>query len=390
MVLMQFKNKPAIIITGIRILVGAVFIFSGFVKLDDPLGFSYKLEEYCEVFGISSLSRFSLFFSILFSSLEIIFGFALWIGFKIRQVIPLLLALVLFFTFLTLYSAYYNKVTECGCFGDAVKLTPWQSFYKNLVLTFLILVLTFNQKNIAPFWNSMALRIGMGFIISLTLAFGLYSYWYLPLIDFLPYKVGKNLPSQMEIPKGVAGDEFSIDFTLKNLKTGEIKRIANQDYIRTKIYENSAWKFLRASEPVLINSGYQIPIKDLKITDSLGLDHTDSLIKSPGYSVIIVEYKLTESNLSAQNKIVDLVKSLQNKKIQIYGITSNSSVEAKKILNPYSINYPIYFCDAIPLKSMVRSNPGIVLLHNGTVLEKWSSHHIPNEVEISNFLKNQP
>ncbi len=372
------KNRmPKNFILVLRILVGFLFIFSGLIKLNDPLGFSYKLEEYFEVFGLDIFSHLSLFFSIFFCSLEVILGFALLVGFQAKWVLISLLGLILFFTFLTFYSAYFNKVTECGCFGDAIKLTPWQSFYKNLVLTSSILALWFQKKEIKAIWSSSISILVNGVIGILTLGFGAYCYRYLPVLDFLPYKIGKSIPAQMEIPKGQVGDEFAIEYTLKNRKTGEFKLINSIEYIKTKIYENPEWIYIKASDPILIKAGYQVPIKDLKIKDEKENDYTQEILNNSNYNLLIVEYDLRNTEFEAQKEIKSLVNHLQERSIKSFGLTATLPSEAQKLLSPYAINYPIFYSDAVPLKSMVRSNPGIILLKNGVVLGKWSAHNVP-------------
>ena len=388
---MNTPNKSPFfsLINLIRILVGLLFIFSGFIKLNDPLGFSYKLDEYFEVFGIEYLKFSSLFLSIFFCSLEIILGFALLIGFKIRWVVPGIFLLILFFTFLTFYSAYFNKVTECGCFGDAIKLTPWQSFYKNLVLTAAILILLFFQSKISAFGSKKTHLILMASILILTLGFGFYSYYYLPLLDFLPYKVGNHIPDLMEIPKGEQGDVFSVMYTLKNSKTGEVKTLTDKDYISTKIYENHDWVYIKASEPILVKSGYQAPAKDFKVNDSSGKEITQSLLQDSGYTLWVVEYDLRKTPPEFQDPINRLALDLKKSGVKTVGLSSQTYSELGKILSPFHLTYSFYICDAVPLKSMVRSNPGLVLVHSGTVIAKWSAHSLPKQEEILKLCKSR-
>src|ERR1700743_1772034 len=179
-----------------RILVGLLFIFSGLIKINDPLGFSYKLEEYFEVFHITFLSSLAVGIAILLCSLEIILGFALLIGVRAKQVAWGLLLLIIFFAFLTFYSAAFKVVQTCGCFGDAIPLTPWQSFSKDLVLLLLILVLFKNRADIKPIFKA---KTGDQLLIAsvvIAIAMGLYTYNFLPVIDFLPYKVGANISDE--------------------------------------------------------------------------------------------------------------------------------------------------------------------------------------------------
>src|ERR1700744_5265967 len=192
------KNKG--LIWFCRIFVGLLFVFSGLIKINDPLGFSYKLEEYFEVFHITFLSGLAVSIAILLCSLEIILGFALLIGVRAKQVAWGLLLLIIFFAFLTFYSAAFKVVQTCGCFGDAIPLTPWQSFSKDLVLLLLILVLFKNRQNIKPLFKpKTGDQLLLGSVI-VSIAMGLYTYNFLPVMDFLPYKVGANIPDEMKTP----------------------------------------------------------------------------------------------------------------------------------------------------------------------------------------------
>ncbi len=185
-----------------RILVGLLFIFSGLIKINDPLGFSYKLGEYFEVFHIGFLTNLALGLAILLCSAEIILGFALLIGARASSVAWGLLLLIIFFAFLTFYSAYFKVVQTCGCFGDAIPLTPWQSFSKDLVLLVMIVILFMYRKSISPLF---ARKTGDNLLIAavvISLGIGLYTYNFLPFIDFLPYKVGANIPDEMKTPAG--------------------------------------------------------------------------------------------------------------------------------------------------------------------------------------------
>ncbi len=384
-------QKKDFLIKSIQILVGLVFIFSGLVKLDDPLGFSYKLEEYFEVFHLPFLNGYALTFSLFFCNLESILGFALLFGVKAKRVVPSLLALILFFSFLTFYSAYFNKVTECGCFGDAIKLTPWQSFYKNIVLTLLILFLQFRVDKIQTIINQNFSFKALWICVLFTIGLGWYSVYYLPPIDFLPYKIGNHLPSLMEIPKGEVGDEYGINYTLKNKRTGIEKLISDKEYISSKIYLDSNWKYVKASDPILIKAGYQVPIKDLKITNEEGVDLTKEIIEHKGYTLLVVVYDLHHTNLEAfpfiRSTVEKLTKNNPNS-LLVIGLTAGFKEDLKPFNKENGISFPVYFCDGVPLKSMVRSNPGIILLNNGTVIGKWSSHNIPSEEVLMNKLSN--
>ena len=215
----SLDNKPALWwLWSARLAVGLLFIFSGLVKINDPLGFSYKLQEYFEVFNITFLNNVSVLIAVLLCAFEIVLGFALLIGVRAAAVAWGLLLLIIFFAFLTFYSAYFNVVQTCGCFGDAIPLTPWQSFSKDLVLLLLIIVLFNNRKKINPLYNP---KTGDRLLITaavIALGIGIYTYNFLPFIDFLPYKIGANLNDEMKTPPGAMPDEFELTYHLKNKK----------------------------------------------------------------------------------------------------------------------------------------------------------------------------
>jgi len=215
----NLNNKPAgWWIWAARIFVGLLFIFSGLIKINDPLGFSYKLEEYFEVFHITFLNGLALPIAIVLCSLEIILGFALLIGVRPVKVAWGLLLLIVFFAFLTFYSAYFKVVQSCGCFGDAIPLTPWQSFTKDLFLLLLILVLFVNRHRIQPIFTA---KTGDNMLIAsaiISVGFGLYTYNFLPVIDFLPYTIGANIPNEMKTPPGAKPDEYELTYHLQNKK----------------------------------------------------------------------------------------------------------------------------------------------------------------------------
>lgn len=375
----------------IRIIVGTLFIFSGLIKLNDPLGFSYKLEEYFEVFHLSFLNPAAIFLSILLCALEVILGVFLLIGISSKKVVRGLMLLIIFFTFLTFYSAAFDVVKSCGCFGDAIPLTPWQSFTKDLILLVLIIYIYINRKQIQPVTYNKSKKTAISSItIGLTLLFGFYTYHFLPIVDFLPYKVGANIPESIKIPEGAPQDEYEITYLLKNKKTGEDKKMSDKEYLATKIYENPDWEFISSSEPKLIKEGYQPKIKDLNIFDSQGVSYTKELVENPYYNLIAVAWKLDNSHLKAIGDINALaINAVEKYNIRTVLLTSNSAEDADKYAKDLKLVLEIFYADAVPLKSMVRSNPGLILLKDGIVINKWPSTALPSydELEENYFSK---
>ena len=376
-----------------RLFTGILFIFSGLIKANDPLGFGYKLQEYFEVFHISFLHDYATAIAILLCTLEIILGAMLLLGFFARKVALGLLLLIIFFTFLTFYSAFFEVVTSCGCFGDAIPLTPWQSFSKDLVLLFFIVIIYLNRDSIRSVISSVkAQQVIVAFIILISLGFSLYTYNFLPVLDFLPYKKGNNLPSLMVMPAGAEPDLYEITYTLKHKQTGETKTMSDKEYLKTEIWKDINWEIFGDSESKLIKKGYDVKIKDLKISDSMGTDYTTEIIENPYYNLVIVAYDLDKTNLKAigdMNAIA--MNAAEDFNIRTVLLTSASAEGAEQFSKENKLLMEIFYADAIPLKSMVRANPGLMLLKNGTVIDKWHFHSAPTYDELAKtyFERNQ-
>ena len=372
------NNTNNTILWACRIIVGLLFIFSGLIKINDPLGFSYKLEEYFDVFHITFLYPYALTLSIFLCALEMILGFALLIGVRAKSVAWGLLLLVVFFAFLTFYSAYFKVVQTCGCFGDAIPLTPWQSFSKDLVLLLLILVLFVNRIKIQSVFTA---KRGDKVLIAAAIVFvgfGLYTYNFLPVIDFLPYKVGANILDEMKTPPGAQPDQFELTYHLRNKKTKETKVLSNTDYMKTNIWKDNNWEVVGTPESRLIKKGFSPKIMDLAIQDAQGNDFTRELLSNPFNSVIIVAYNLDKTDGDAINRLNALAINLsQDFNTRTVLLTSNSAKDAEAFSKEHHLAVEIFYADGVPLKSMVRANPGILLIKNGTIINKWHYHSIP-------------
>ena len=384
---MTQKSNKLLWIT--RILVGLLFIFSGLIKLNDPLGFSYKLEEYFEVFHIVFLNPLSVFISITLCALEVILGLFLLAGFYAKKVAWGLLLLIVFFTFLTFYSAAFDVVKTCGCFGDAIPLTPWQSFTKDLILLVLIVYVFINKNGIQSISNQQkTIKTTSVVFIILPILFGLYSVTFLPILDFLPYKEGANIIESMKIPEGSPQDEFEIIYTLKNKTTGEKKEINDKDYIATKIYADTNWVLESSSEPKLVKEGFQPKIKDLNVFDSQGVSYTQEIFDNPYYNLVAVGWKLDKTNKKALGDINALaINAKENFNTRSVFLTSNSPKDAEALVKELNLLPDVFYADAVPLKSMVRSNPGLMLIKEGVVIKKWPSTALPSYDDlVKNYL----
>ena len=368
-----------------RWFVGLLFIFSGLIKVNDPLGFGYKLQEYFEVFHFNFLNDWATGIAILLCVLEIVLGALLLFGFWRNLVTKGLLALIIFFTFLTFVSAAFKVVTSCGCFGDAIPLTPWQSFGKDLVLLVLIVYLFIHREKINPITtNSRWQGALFGVVTFASLGVGLFTYNYLPIVDFLPYKVGSSIPQSMKIPEGAQPDEFLIVYQLKHKKTGETKTMNDKDYMKLEIWKDENWEVVGEPEKKLIKKGYEAKIKDLIISDNSGTDYTKELVENPFYNLIIVAYNLNDVNEEAIAKTNALaLNAAEQFNIRSVMLTSNSAKDAAVFSKKMKLFMEVFYADAVPLKSMVRANPGILLLKNGVIVNKWHYHNLPSFDELS-------
>lgn len=363
-----------------RIFVGVLFIFSGLIKANDPLGFGYKLQEYFDVFHMPWLSPFATGIAIFLCILEIVLGALLLFGFWSRKVTAGLLGIIIFFTFLTFVSAAFKVVTSCGCFGDAIPLTPWQSFSKDLVLLVLIVYLFINRNKIhAVTDNQGKQRLGVIGVTALSLIFSIYTYTYLPVLDFLPYKVGQSLPEAMKIPDGAQPDEYVITYKLHHKVTGEDKEMSDKDYLKTEIWKDNNWEIVGEPTQKLIKKGYEAKIKDLMISDASSTDYTKELIENPYYNLIIVAYYLKDSDEQAIQEMNTIAaQAAKEFNVRTVLLTSSSAQDADQFSKENKLMAEVFYADAVPLKSMVRSNPGLMLMKNGVVINKWSHAGLPS------------
>ena len=388
----SISNFSLAILWFCRVFVGLLFIFSGLIKANDPIGFGLKLEEYFLVFKTTFLDPYSAWIAIFLCGLEIILGALLLLGNKARSVAWGLLLLIVFFTFLTFYSAFFEVVSSCGCFGDAIPLTPWQSFIKDLVLLALIIYIFRYRKNITPIIKNEFTRGLVGFFVFVfSFGIGIYTYNYLPFIDFLPYKVGNNIPELMVMPEGKQGDIYEHVYNLENKETGEKKTMSDKQYMDEKVWEDESWEIIGEPTSKLVKKGYEIPIPDLLISDSEGFDMTDEIINNPYYNFLVVTHDITQLDaldLRALNKINLVLKELSiDYNIRTILLTASSMNEAYHLNEELDLILETFYADGVPLKSMVRSNPGVLLLQNGNVVNKWSKQSFPSKEELErNYL----
>ena len=373
-----------IISRSLRWLLGGIFIFSGLIKLNDPVGTSIKLNEYFGVFAADGLSFFAswtayaLFLSFVLIILEIVLGIALLIEYRLWLVYRLTIGLVLFFSFLTFYSAYFDKVTDCGCFGDAIKLTPWQSFSKDIFLLVALCVGTWllSKESLAKDAEEVQIdgrRVGrkdflIGGAVLFSLVIGVYAVLFLPFIDFRSYKVGAQIPRLMQSSEPLRyGYEF--------IKEG-------QAVVLDRYTSDSSYQFVGTQ---LLNPEALPKVQDYALWNESG-DATASSLE--GQKLLIIVHKADDLSADCATQIKALMATLPAE-LEVWMVTSSTQAAYDKLLAraPNLRPLPYYFADATLLKAMMRSNPGFVLLNDGTVKGKWSQHAMPDLQDLRYALR---
>ncbi len=364
-----------------RWILGIVFIFSGFVKGIDPWGFDYKLTDYIHSMNLNWLEIFTLPGAFILPLAEFLIGVGLISGIFTKLSIKLGLIFMSFFTPLTLYIAIKNPVTDCGCFGDALVITNWQTFFKNIVLIALAILLFINRKKISYIFPFNVRR----FLFSiLTLSYIILVYWsfnHNPIIDFRPYKVGVNISAGMKIPKDAPADVYRSTFYYRNLKTNKIRKFNDHNY---PWQDTLNWKFERMDPSVLIKKGYSPPIHDFVIQTAEGEDVKDFFLQDDNYLFVVVAYDLSKSSMKNQNTLNDLSTWAKEQGYKFICLTSSTGSVLDSFKERAKPTYDFYFGDEITLKTIIRSNPGLLLLKKGTILAKWHFNDIPSPDKVQN------
>lgn len=375
-----------------RILVGGLFIFSGFIKANDPLGFSYKLEEYFEVFKADTgfgffewFAHISLPLAIIICASEIILGWLLLLGYKRDLTLWLLLAQIVFFTFLTFYSACYNKVTHCGCFGDFIKLKPWESFWKDIALMILITLLFAGRQNINELWGPMALSTLFLLGLVFSIGFPIYAYRNLPPLDFRAYAPGMSIKENMKKGEGYKDPVYESMLVYKNLKTGELKSFNQADYMKSKIWEDTlTWKW-EATDNKLIHDAVNPPkITDFTVNNLDGVNITDSILNDKNYSfwLIIYETETSDNDATLMAKIKDFYKLATDDGHAFIALSGSGAQQIDAYKHENNALFEFGTADKTVLKTMIRSNPGLMLIKDGTVIMNWHHNNFPSYNDV--------
>lgn len=345
-----------------RIFVGILFIISGFIKLNDPLGFSYKLQEYfsAEVLNLPFLEPYALAISVFVVVFEVVLGVFLLIGYKPKFTLWSLLLMIVFFTFLTFYSAYFDKVKDCGCFGDALKLTPWESFTKDVVLLALILIIFFGRKYITQIFSPIVTNSIAALSLILSLAFGYHVLMHLPSIDFRAYKIGDNLLQNMSTPPDApkAVQEFTWTFDVD----GE-----QQTIVTDGSYPNIEGTYVGV-ETRIVEEGFQPSILDFSI-ESEDEDFTEYYLNAERL-LMLVSYNLETAEKEGLLKLKAISDEALKKGYTVIGLSASGEDVKNRIKQEYDLEFEFFICDEKALKTVVRSNPGALQLEKGTVQQK--------------------
>ena len=359
-----------------RIIVGVLFIFSGLIKANDPMGLSYKMQEFFEIWGMNFLDPYTLALSIVMISFEIIAGVAVLLGWQFKLFSWLLFLLIVFFTFLTGYAVFSGKIKECGCFGDCIKLTSSQSFTKDIILFFIIGFLLLNKDKIKALTSTI---VSVAVLLLVTIG----SVWiqfhvlkHLPIVDCLPYKKGISIPEKMKAPVGSISDSTVINFVY--LKQGKEIEFDAEHF--PEDFNETDYTFVRRYDK-LIREGNAIPeIKDFVILSLDGNDTTSAILTHPGK--IFVLFTLSVNN-DAQAWLTDaakIYKQSASKGIPMIAVSSDAG-NLLSALQKESLNIPVYRGDLVAIKTAARSNPTLYLLDQGKILGKWGKSDL-DRVEI--------
>jgi len=352
-----------------RFILGATFLFSGTVKSVDPVGGVIIMEEYFGAFGLTALNPLALFTSINLSAIEFLLGLCIVLAVYRKLTTFCMLVFMIFMTVLTLYLAIFNPVHDCGCFGQAIILTNTQTFLKNALVLLPAAIVTFiYHKKMTPAYTYKVYWFAVIFGYLYAVGFAYYNYYHLPLIDFLPYKTGINIPEQMSFPEGAPQDVFNFIYE----KEGEKKTFKPED----APYDDDSWTFV---ERKLIKQGYVPPIISFEIYDADDNNIADRLLEDEKGVFLLTSPDLEKASDKHIDEINNIYDFAVEQDMLFFCVTISSKHNIEEWIHNTGAEYPFLSADDVMLKSIVRANPGLVLLKSGTILQKWNHNDIPSE-----------
>lgn len=363
----------------IRIVVGVLFIFSGLVKANDPMGLVYKMQEFFEVLHMDFFSNYAFFFSILMIAFEIICGFAVLLGSSFRMFSILLLLLNILFLFLTAFALFSGKVKECGCFGACIKISNDATFYKDIVLTVLAFILFIYRKRVTPLFSKYIMSATM---ITVTFfAFGV-QWWaleHLPYVDCLAYKPGNNLWEKMQLPKGATPAEYETIMIYE--KDGVKKEFTMKNYP----WEDTTWVFVDRKDKLIKEGTGEPEIKDFVITDADGANQTQAILTAPGYTFLWFVKDPSKVRDDNMDKLKNIYAECKKLNIPFYVLCSGTKDDIAAFKNKWQLgDMPFYTLDGTVSKTAMRTNPGLMLMKDSLVQHKWSFRDYPKNISLNN------
>lgn len=362
-----------VLISIVRLIVGILFVFSGWVKANDPLGFAYKLTEYFEVFGVNFLIPLALPLTIFISVFEMLAGFSILIAARLKSTLWILLLWNVFSAGLTFYSAYFNKINSGGTFEYIIQLGRWECFAKDAILFVLIIILFIDRENISNVFGPRLENVLLVIALLVSILFPFYTYNYLPVVDYRPYAVGKNI---LEQTAGVP-DVLTYRYRVKNKKTEEEKIVdkLTDDY---ELY----YDFV---EPVreVIRKGVEPQIENFTLYNLNGKNCTKKIITNPDNNFLLICYDLGSTNKGAFGKLNDFATLCRQNHIKFIALTSSHKAVIEQFKRDVNTEIDFYTTDNVGvLKNMIRANPGLMLLKGGTIYGKWHYHALPSYSDV--------
>ncbi len=377
-------KTASIILTNVcRAIIAVTFMLSGFVKAIDPLGTQYKIGDYLEALGMAGMlpGWLTLGISVLLSALEFVIGIMLLLAVKKRLAAWLATAFLSVMTLVTVWLYVADPITDCGCFGDAIHLTNGQTLLKNIVLLLMALVILRNHDRMVRLMTDANSTIVFDYSILYIIGTSLYSLYFLPQFDFRPYHIGANIEEGMTVPDDAEAPEYETTFILE--KDGQRKEFSLEDY------PDSTWTFID-SKTRTIKEGYVPPIHDFSIQTTDGEDITDEVLSSEGYTFLLVAPFLERADDSNFGQIDQIYEYAVEYGYPFYCLTSSGEKDIQRWQDITGAEYQFCLTDGTTLKTMIRSNPGLILLKDGTIIQKWSHNDLPKEEQLNSELENLP
>ena len=373
----QSKAKSNLLLIA-RIIFGLVFLFSGFVKAVDPLGTAYKISDYLEAFSLTPLDFLALPAALMLIAAEFTIGFNILFNVHLKGTTWVASLFMLVMTPVTLYLAISNPISDCGCFGDAIVMTNWQTFYKNVVLCIILAIIALLQKQSRPWLSNWGAWVVTLLPILISFAISIYCYNLLPVLDFRPYKKGNNIIEGMQIPEDAPLDKYETTFFYE--KDGIEQAFTLDNYPA----EDSTWTFVR-QESKLIEQGYVPPIHDFSIVTEDG-DITDLILEDAGYTLLVISHKVEKAATKNIKCVKSTIANAKKAGANVIWLTSSYSDEIEEFKTQYGIEDTFGATDDITLKTIVRSNPGLVLIKDATVIEKWHHNALPSKDKLNQLI----